>query len=341
MEINGHVKIENKILEIAFSPEVVYIPSGNGYPGGLFDTNGNPIRQAISHRGDEVRLSGPIARDIDFANLPLVKSNSPYFFIGEINPHFGHFLVESIARLWPLLHLSRAFTGNFLYFGQNSASALLNKGFIKSIFGVFSLNTEDFVAYRKPCRLKNVFIADPAFEIRLQGSPLFRQSMQHIGDTLASDLADINNTNQTPLYLSKSKLTKGLSGIVNETAIEDCLRKKGVDIWYPETVDLPTQIRELSSRKYIVGSVGSAFHTLIFCPGNKIISGCVLGKKVNSNYVIIDTLYGNTGYYEAGAAIGIKLSNDPQLCNSSGFKSTFYASDPERAAEALLCNINR
>ncbi|MDD5276839.1 MAG: glycosyltransferase family 61 protein [Methylovulum sp.] len=340
MEINGHVLVDNRILDIAFAPEVVYLPARNGHPGGLYDSKGNPIPQAISHRGDEVRLSQPIANDIDLSNLPIIQSDLPYFFIGEINPHFGHFLVESTARLWPLLYLSSAFTGNYLYFGQNASTAPLNKAFIKSIFGGFSLNTQDFVAYRKPCKLRNVLIAYPAFEIRLQGSPAFRQSMQHIGDTLTNNgLADISNTNQTPLYLSKSKLTKGLSGIINETAIEDSLRKKGVDIWHPETVDLPTQIRELSSRKYIIGSVGSAFHSLLFCPGDKVISGIVLDRKVNSNYVIIDQLCGNIGRYKSGQSLGITLSKDAALCSHSGLKRSFYATEPERVSEALLRDI--
>lgn len=65
MEINGHVRVENRILDVAFAPEVVYLPAGNGHPGGLYDNNGIPIPQAISRRGDEIRLSQPIASDID------------------------------------------------------------------------------------------------------------------------------------------------------------------------------------------------------------------------------------------------------------------------------------
>lgn len=340
MEINGHVLVENKILEIAFAPEVVYVPASTNCPGGLYDNTGHPIPQAISHRGDEIRLSQPIASGIDFGNLPLIQNDLPYFFIGEINPHFGHFLVESTVRLWPFLYFSSAFTGKYLYFGQKASSASLNKTFIKSIFGAASLDLKDFVSYSEPCKLKNVFIASPAFEIRWQGSPLFRQSMRHIGNKLTdNDLDNINNSNQTPLYLSKSKLTKGLSGLINEVAIEDNLRKKGVDIWHPETVDLPTQIKELSSRKYIIGSVGSAFHTLLFCPGNKVIAGVALDRKVNSNYIIIDELCGNTGSYESGPSMGIKLSKDVELCGKSGFKRTFYADEPDRIAETLLRNI--
>jgi hypothetical protein len=341
MKIAGQARIEHNMLEIAFAPEAVYIPAGNGYPGGLFDTDLNPIRQALSRRGNDIRLSRPITDDIDFSALPLIQSDRPYFFIGEINPHFGHFLLESTARLWPLLHLTPGFAGKYLFFSQKASSALLEKTFIKDIFGSLSLEPKNFTVYRKPCRLQNVFIAPPAFEIRSQGCPVFRQTMQAIGNTLANGLSEINNTKLTPLYLSKSKLAKGVSGIINEADIEDSLRKKGVDIWHPETVDLASQIKEISSRKYLIGSVGSAFHNLLFCPGDKIISGVVLGEKVNSNYIIIDKLCGNMGKYEPGTALGITLSTDANLCAKSGFMRTFYADEPDHVAETLLRNISR
>ncbi|MDO9106802.1 MAG: glycosyltransferase family 61 protein [Methylovulum sp.] len=340
MQIEGHVRIEKKLPDIAFAEEAIFIPAGNGHRGGLYDTQLNPISQAVSCRGDLAWLSSPIAKRIDLDALPMKQSNAPYFFIGGLYPHFGHCLLESTARLWPLLYLPPSFAGKYLYCGKHAASTCFEKKFIKDIFGCFSLEVNDFVTYHKPCRLKNVFVAAPSFEVRLQGYPIFRQTMQYIGDTLANGLAQLNNTNLTPVYLSKSKLVNGVHGIINELAIEDSLRNKGVDIWHPETVALSAQIREMTSRKYIMGTVGSAFHTLLCCPGNKAISGVVKDTVINSNYLIIDKLCGNTGRYEPGNSMGIHLAQDVTADTPSRFIHSFYAANPDRVAETLLRNIN-
>ncbi len=340
MQITGQTQTENKLLEMAFVPDAIYVPPGKNHLGGLFDNNLKPIPQAVSRRDRQIWLSKPLANQaIDVGRLPQIQSDKPYFFIGDVKDHFGHFLLESTSRLWPLLYLPPAFAGQYLYCSKNRSPAVLEKPFIKEIFACFSLSPQDFVAYQQPCRIKNVFVAAPAFEIRLQGRPIFRQSMQHVGNTLAGNLSEINNTNLTPVYLSKSKLVGGVSRIINEVAIEESLRRKGVDIWHPETVGLAEQVRELSRRKYIMGSVGSAFHTLLCCPGGKVISGINLGEKLYSSYIIIDELCGNVGKYESGENVGISLSTDAGLDKKSSFINTFYAANPGRFADTLLRNM--
>lgn len=339
MKVFGSSRVENTIQEIAFAAEVIYIPASKGNPGGLYDSNLAPISQAINHRGKTVRLSQPIRDKLNVDDLPIIESQLPYFFLGEVTPHFGHFLVESTARLWPLLHLLPGFSANYLFCGLVAPNWLFKKSYIQTIYNCFSLNLDNVVSYPEPCRLKNVFIAPPAFEIRRQGHHSFRQSLQFVGTSLAGELNAINNTNLTPLYLSKSKLDRGLSGITNETDIEKSLQKKGVDIWHPETVDLPTQIRELTRRKYIIGSVGSAFHSLLLCPSEKIVSGVFLGEQINSNYIIIDKLCQNKGTYISSAEAGIMLSKDNKLRASSNFGRNFVASDPDKVAGMLLDNL--
>lgn len=337
MNISYQSTIETKNPEIAFVSDAIYIPASKNYAGGLFDNSGQPIPQATSHRGPSIRLSSPLENTLDINSLPVIESNGPYFFLGEINPHFGHFLLESTARLWPLVHLQGSFSGQYLFCGQAPSSRLFEKRFIKDILGCFSLTPQNMVSYKKPCRLKNVFVPPPAFEIRTQASPIFRLAMQHIGDSIAGNTG--GNTNLTPLYLSKSKLSKGVSGIINEAEIEDSLRKKGVDIWHPEMFDLGTQIKEISSRKYLLGSVGSAFHTVLFCPGEKSIAGITLGEKINANYLIIDKLCGNTSAYIPNTQAKIIRADESHIKETSRFSRSFYASNPDYAAEKLIADI--
>lgn len=336
MEIAGRIKIENETLEMMCFPELVYVPATKGNAGGLYDCKGQAIPSAINHRGNISYLSGPIDNKIDINKLHLDNNVKSHFFIGDISPHFGHFLLESTSRLWPLLNKGENLTDlKYLYCSSNPNHGFFRKSFIKDIFGCFSLQAQEFVAYREPCRIKNVFIAPPAFEIRHHSNVIFRQLMRHIGTSLAGNLDSINNANTTPLYLSKSKLTKGVSGITNEIEIEMLLKQEGVDILHPETLSLENQIKELTNRKYLIGFVGSALHTLLFCPGDKVISGIVLGEKLNANYVMIDQLARNKGHYELAGNVNVVACDE----STPGFMRTFYANDPKLAAQILLKNI--
>ncbi len=339
MNITGQLQVNDARLEMTFVADVIYIPASNSHPGGLYDNQLQPISHAITHRDNKTWLGAPLKEAIDLNKLPLHTSDKPYFFIGDIYNHYGHFIVESTARLWPLLYLPNGFAENYLYCGKDASEKLLQKTFIKDIYGSFSLSPDNFLRFNKPCRLQNVFIPLPAFEIRRQGNQLFRETMLHVGNHLAGDLSEINNSNLTPLYISKSKLPGGVSRIFNETAIEEALASKGIEIWHPETLDLASQIKELTSRKYLMGAVGSAFHNLLFCLGNKVISGVCLGEKLNSSYLIIDKLCGNNARYVIGKQSSIALSTDPKLCDRSRFVNTFYATNPKQTAELLLRNL--
>jgi len=336
VKIVGETTQESHSLAISFLPEIVYVPTTPGKQGGLFDLDGAPIPAAVYHRGDQVTFSS-IDESIDISALPTIKNGSTHFFIGDINPHYGHFLLESTVRLWPLLHWPTGFSGKFLYLGP--PAVVEKKAFIRQVFETHALDSKDFVAYPAPCKIKNVFIPAPSFEIRLRAHRLFSDTLRHSGERLAGDLEKINNTNLTPLYLSRAKLAVGISCIINETAIEDALRQAGVDILYPETLSLADQIRELASRKYLISQVGSALHTLLFCPGGKTIAAVsLIGELISSNYILIDLLCGNDSHYLASTDLLIGKA-DSTITEGRNFSRKYYAHRPEFVAEQLLAAL--
>lgn len=336
IKIVGETTQESQSLALNFLPEVVYVPTTRGKRGGLFDLDGTPIPTTVYRRGDQVNFSR-IDESINISALPTVKHGRPHFFIGVITPHYGHFLLESTVRLWPLLHWQTGFSGKFLYLGL--PAVLEKKTFIRQVFETHALDSKDFAAYPMPCKIKNVFIPAPSFEMRLRAHRLFSDTMRHSGRRLAGDLEKINNTNLTPLYLSRAKLTLGVACIINETAIEDALRKVGVDILYPETLGLADQIRELASRKYLLGPVGSALHTLLFCPGGKTIAAVsLIGELISSNYILIDQLCGNVGHYLASTDLHISKADDIDT-EGRNFTKKYFAHQPDYVAEQLLAGL--
>lgn len=94
-----------------------------------------------------------------------------------------------------------------------------------------------------------------------------------------------------PLYLSRTKLHKKNRLVANELELENKLREKGFLICYPETLTLKEQINLINKHEVIVGTRGSALHSILFdiSPVRNIVS--FAGKKAPCrNQLIIDNV---------------------------------------------------
>ncbi len=105
-------------------------------------------------------------------------------------------------------------------------------------------------------------------------------------------------TDAGPVYISKTQLHDGATyRLVNEQAIEAVFEARGIRIMYPERLTVPEQIALLASASTIVGTVGSAFHTTLFCGRPKRTIGLAYDRAINANHALFDKLSGNQALY--------------------------------------------
>jgi capsular polysaccharide biosynthesis protein len=107
-----------------------------------------------------------------------------------------------------------------------------------------------------------------------------------------------------------------------EWLIEERLRPYA-DIMYPEDIKLNYQIKEVNSRKYIIGKIGTALHLALFCNGGKrfsVLVDRIVTPGSLSYFAALDGLYENSASYVE------HLTNGTQY-------------EAERVADQLLFNL--
>lgn len=237
-----------------------------------------------------VRIDGPEETVPD--GLPHETApDVPHLFVDPIVPHYGHLVTDTLARLWPLAGwqgprpklLSLA---PWPEAGGEAAAAIL---------GRLGLARADLVVADRPMRLPHLVVADPAFRERSLVHRAFGDLCRTIGRGLWRE--DEVDAVARPVYLSKSRLAAGISRIANEEAIVAELDRLGVEIVFPETLPFSEQVRLFSTRRVVMGSTGSAFHTAAFAAPGRRILGLNWMRRLHANFALLDAIGGHTARY--------------------------------------------
>ena len=240
-----------------------------------------------------------------------------YFWVGPLHPHFGHFLVSSLSRLWALDRVdARAFT--FLYTGDlQPAEMFATHGFVRDCFAALGIPHEQLLQVAGPLGIPDVTVAEPSFTENFGASPAYVQTLRRIRGALAPDVDD--NTRTVPVYVSKMKVTQGIRTVANEDAVTDILRAKGVEIANPETLTFREQIRFWCEHQLVAGFSG--------CKKLCTVFGY---SAASANQIAIDRLVGNEHLHlHAGTHMR-------PLGKTDNFADVLSITDPRGFAHELL-----
>lgn len=321
----GDAEIREADPEIEVFENALYVDLRHGTRWGLFDADGSPIEAAIDRqRGGETLNQLPELPER--AKLPdLEFLNEELMYVGRFNPHFGHFLVEVLPRYW-MLSKEENRGKRLLIHTTAHVGFFPHHPFARDIFGALGLSQESFVAPSKPVRVPSVTVPTASYRSQAYGHPAFRRLCLGIGERLLSG-QDLR-TNDRPVWFSKSALKDGVGRFANENLVEQALQRAGVEIVHPELLPFSEQVRLLATRSVVMGTTGSAFHSLIFTPPPKRVILIDQTDVKNSNFELIDRLRGakSEHYYPVGAG-DVPAGN---FHNQRAFP------EPERVAKAIL-----
>lgn len=193
-----------------------------------------------------------------------------------MNDHFGHFLVESIPRLWPLLYEKYDTVAVFCYPQPSDPKVIIKckgkywaksalKMLVKNNFPLPKLHTID-----RPCALdRDVYIPESAWKHdMLQFSPILRNVYAKIRDS-SNKLKSMSRI----FLLRDSSLRVNMNPMKNELELKTMLSElfkfesyTGDDLTFDE------QVSRLSRAKILVTRPGTAAHLSVFLPeGSKLV----------------------------------------------------------------------
>lgn len=269
--------------------------SGRIQPCGVLDSDGKFCAHSATWRGPHAMITPP-----DAPEKPTAKLSGRHLYAGQFWVHFGHFLLESLSRLWVLDQLD-ALPDSILYIPKRPARKISVMSYQRDIYNLLGINMP-IQLVEEPTEVEELIVPGQGFGMGkiAHGTKEFRG---YIKNNFARDIAPVESDG---LYLSRSALTGLEGGVVLEKQLEENLALDGYEIYHPQTHSVSEQVAKYKGAKRIIGPDGSAFHLFGFVgqPDQKV--GVILRRNsgvFQSQYNQISTFAGiEPAIYEAVVA---------------------------------------
>lgn len=187
-----------------------------------------------------------------------------WVFGGYYNEIYGHFILESVARLWALGYPELA-DWNVVFFPIRSYRPT-ESSYTRWFFEAFGLKRRNSPEPRikianRPTLVQRLVVPSRTYDIQLGPQTNFAAQIRPITST--AQPAD-----PQMVYLSRRKLHLGNHKFINEKSIERVFGEHGFRTVHPQELPPQEQIDLYFSATHIAGSAGSALHNSIFAPAD-------------------------------------------------------------------------
>ncbi|WP_082494533.1 glycosyltransferase 61 family protein [Methylobacterium sp. Leaf108] len=326
----GSYEIVHERPSVSDVRDVIALPTDPGGSWGIFNRSGRALDEAMDRHGPNGTI-GDRKTQVPISTLrsALNTVDETYIYGGFVNLHFGHFIVNTLPRLWPLIDRAND-NYKILFHGQGNPKDWFGLPFIRDLFGALGLTEDRIVFIDRPMVFSRLIVPHPSFQEQSFAHRAFGQLCRMIGDNILRDHPLQQERNMAPAYLSKGNLKSGVGRFANENVVTEILSASGIEIIYPETLALPEQIALFRDRQTILGTAGSAFHNSVFVTSRAKIICISPSCYPNSNFMMLDALSGThvTYLYAAGT--------ETIVGGEAGFLTTLKFSNPEAVAKEML-----
>jgi capsular polysaccharide biosynthesis protein len=198
---------------------------------------------------------------------PATHLGGRWMFAGYLYDHFGHYIAESVPRLWPLLEKNKLAINGIIFIGHEGAQlSSMQESVIEALCGPLDCKIK---ICSHPMIAEELLIPSQASTL----GPLSEPSDHYLG-LLSNKQGIRDGIHRQMLYISRSKLSS-TSRLIGEKLIESILERSGYCIFHPQDYSIKQQLDAYQSAK-----------SLIFCEGSAIHAIELLGKLDAHCYVI-------------------------------------------------------
>lgn len=275
---------------------------------GAYNPNRSLAKETLRRHGTNDEFTdfpGPLAP----SRLPdedvVAVIDEPVVWGGGVSDHYGHFLTEFVARLWPLLP-DGSLTGLPVVF-----TGFKDWPFVREWLGAFGVEVME-LPERGAVKFKHMYVPQSALQLDAWISPEIRNIHQHARNGLKLQVTPTTDV----LWLSRLGLPR--DRVPYDEALFEWLLKDSIRTIRPETMPLGEQVAAFEASRAVVGVTGSAFHTAMMVQKPvPLIYLCT--DLVHALFVAQDFLLGHTALF-VHALGGTSMEPRPAIRRPASFR---------------------
>jgi hypothetical protein len=273
-----------KTLRDAIATPTVADLACKTFSGVIYDEFGKICRSAQRNNcsSNEWRPSDADALSLDA--LPNYVSGCS-LYLGHYTGHYGHFLLETLARLWPLWGTSlRAAGYDRVVFHPflHKTPGIRQFSPARMSLATFGIDAAQVLLINEPLRFERLDIPTPLLEINYRVDPSMAKTYELITKFCLSApssrpgiwprLTGWPSRGPLSLYLSR-RHARGFHPMVNERAVERIFVDAGFKVLHPERWSFEQQVALYQRAEVVAGVEGSALHNSVFMRhGTRVIN---------------------------------------------------------------------
>ena len=260
---------------------------------GLHDKDGRRIEAAairtVSPEAPSLRKQKLYKGAPETVSLPdrLRVVEEPVLFGGHLMKHYGHFIIESMSRMWardlfpdlPILFTSPRKWRDPPAYGTD-------------VLGALGLQ-QRMIVVDQPTLFREVVCPWTAIEYRWKAYAVADEP--HIAVARALHRSG-RRIWRRPVYLTRSGLTDTLRKSEAESELEEELSTRNFEIIRPEELTLAEQISIFEQAPLVAATVGSALHTALFSRSPTTLATLNWGRGFE-HYLLVDGVKRHNSYY--------------------------------------------
>lgn len=258
---------------------------------GAYDLSGDLVSATCRHWGKNDYCPDKMPKSLE-AKIEGVEDEEVVWG-GAIVGHYGHFLTESVARLWAVLDGGPKAGTPIVFVAPQDKST--GHEWLAGFGGQRIL-----LSAEETRRFTRVFIPDPAWQLNGWLAPEMRDVHLRVRDGIVAGRDPCTSEDgKRMIWLSRSQQPADRRPY--DEALLEWILKDHVRIVKPEALPLADQIGAFESCDLAAGVVGSAFHTLLMA---KEMPACVYicPERVRDAFVAQSSMLRATATFAHGLA---------------------------------------
>lgn len=266
---------------------VVRAKDGWLFDGGLFLSDGTRDPAArLARLGISLLTESRIDPSQD---LKVIEA--PVMYLGWYFNHFGHMLIEGMARSFATQNAPKDTL--WLISTPDAWPPTLTQNM--ELLTLAGIDPAAVLDPGKAYRLKQLLVPHPAYLPQMSATGAFLDPFHRIAENVMGQ-ADPPQIDSAPVFLSRSALATNAWHNEDEARLESLLAEFGIHVVHPEATTLVEQIRLFNRHLTFVGLIGSAFHAKLFSM-RPLTTFVMSADFPNLNYPLIDSITGGVGNY--------------------------------------------